>query len=335
MRGDQLSRQWRLVQLLSRSAGLTLQQLRAELGTSKRTVQRDIAVLEQAGFPVVSEDRNGTVRWKLMQGFPVASSVAFTMPELMALYFGRGMMKPLQGTAMYEAVESGLAKIGANIPAQGHALLRNFDQSIAISHTGWKDYRNSGQVMDSLNRAVSHHFTTEILYRGLQDRASRRRRVDPYIVWFTGGTLYLIAWDHSAKDYRSFAVERIKEVKVTNRRYEPDSGFDFEKLQKTAFSTMFGETQHVVIRFSADQAPYVKERTWHPSQTLTDEPDGGVVLEMDVASLWEVKRWLIGWGGDAVVLAPGELYSEIQNECKRVLRPRTSSTESKEWKKNQ
>lgn len=39
-RGDQLTRQWMLVRLLSSRGGRTLAQLQAELGVGKRTVQR-------------------------------------------------------------------------------------------------------------------------------------------------------------------------------------------------------------------------------------------------------------------------------------------------------
>lgn len=51
-RGDQLTRQWTLVRMLSGRLGRTLAQLSGELRVTKRTVQRDIVVLEAAGFPV-------------------------------------------------------------------------------------------------------------------------------------------------------------------------------------------------------------------------------------------------------------------------------------------
>ena len=62
---------WKLRPSLDRKVGDPLAQLRAELGTSKRTVQRDIGDLERAGFPVVSETRNGTIFWHFIEGFCV------------------------------------------------------------------------------------------------------------------------------------------------------------------------------------------------------------------------------------------------------------------------
>jgi len=46
MRGDQLIRQWKIVSLLSGRAGRSLDQIKGELGVTKRTIQRDIDVLE-------------------------------------------------------------------------------------------------------------------------------------------------------------------------------------------------------------------------------------------------------------------------------------------------
>ena len=67
-RGDQLARQWTLVRLLPGRMGRTLAQLKAELGVGKRRVQRDISVLESAGFPITSESRNGAIFWHFVEG---------------------------------------------------------------------------------------------------------------------------------------------------------------------------------------------------------------------------------------------------------------------------
>jgi predicted DNA-binding transcriptional regulator YafY len=81
---------------------------------------------------------------------------------------------------------------------------------------------------------------------------------------------------------------------------------------------IWGETQEVKIRFSALQAPYIRVRTWHPSQKIETEPDGSIILTLQVADLGEVKFWLIGFGVEAEVLTPAELGEEISRECREV-----------------
>lgn len=67
MRGDQFTRQWKiLLSLLERKNGLTVQGISEELRVSIRTVYRDLEVLDRAGVPLVQEREGRNVRWRVM-----------------------------------------------------------------------------------------------------------------------------------------------------------------------------------------------------------------------------------------------------------------------------
>jgi predicted DNA-binding transcriptional regulator YafY len=319
-RGNQLTRQWKLVQLLAGRLGRTLVQLAAELGVAKRTVQRDIEVLTEAGFPVTSDMRNGTVFWHFMEGFHAEVPIALTLTEQMALYFSKGLFKPLQGTPIYESLESAIQKIGSQLPAQSFKFLRGLDQGIAVSSFGWKDYSHSKEVIDALTRAVFNKFTVRILHRAPSRDRAIEREVDPYKLWYVNNGLYLVGHDYKENDLRTFAVDRIQSAKLTNRRFEIPPDFNFEEFRQTAFNVIWGEPQEVKIRFSPSQAPYICERTWHQSQQIETERDGSIILTLKVADLAEVKRWLIGFGAAAEVLGPADLQEEIKVECLGIIR---------------
>jgi predicted DNA-binding transcriptional regulator YafY len=316
-RGDQLTRQWRLVQLLAGRTGRTLAQFQAELAVSKRTVQRDLGDLQAAGFPVVSEPRNGTVFWHFIEGFRAEAALSLTLPEMMALYFSRGLLKPLQGTGLYDALESAMHKIGAALPAQGHNLLNALGAGIHVSSFGSKDFTRSSVIVQVLTKGVLHHYTIEISHTvpGYDDAVLRK--VDPYKLWYVNNGLYVVGFDHRSQELRVFAVHRINSASVTNSRFEVPDSFNFDEFTKSAFQIVGGEAQHVAIRFRADQAPYVKERTWHSSQKITPQDDGSVILEMDVADLGEVKRWLIGFGSAAEAISPDTLVKDIRDSLLR------------------
>ncbi len=323
-RGDQLSRQWKLVRLLSGKLGRSLAQLRAELGVSKRTVQRDIEGLERARFPIVSETRDGTVVWRFIEGFSVESPVSLTLTELMALYYSRGLLSPLQGTDIYDSIESAMQKIGATLPAESLRLMRELEGAVAVSTSGWKDYSRSREIMDKLTKAVLHRYTARLEHTAVGYEEPVSREVDPYKLWYVNNGLYLVGHDHRSEELRVFAVERITSASLTNRRFDPSS-FDFEKFSQSAFVMIGGEAQEVEIRFSKDQAPYVRERTWHPSQSIETKANGSVVLRLRVADLGEVKRWLIGFGAEAAVLKPSSLRREIAAECARMNKRKASA----------
>ncbi len=90
MRGDQFTRQWKiLLSLLERKTGLTVQGLAEELGASIRTVYRDLEVLDRAGVPLVQEREGRNVRWRVMNttfsGFGRGLGLSFTTLEVEAL----------------------------------------------------------------------------------------------------------------------------------------------------------------------------------------------------------------------------------------------------------
>jgi predicted DNA-binding transcriptional regulator YafY len=68
---------------------------------------------------------------------------------------------------------------------------------------------------------------------------------------------------------------------------------------------------YVRIRFSADQARYIRERRWADEQTLEDEGDGAVILSLHTSGWWDVKRWVLSFGCSAEVLEPEDLRNEM------------------------
>jgi proteasome accessory factor B len=290
------------------------------LGVTKRTVQRDIEVLSEAGFPITSDMRNGTVFWHLIEGFHAEAPISLTLTEQMALYFSTGLFKPLQGTPIYESLESAMQKIGSQLPAQSFKFLRGLDQGIAVSSFGWKDYSHSKEVIDTLTRAVFNKFTVLITHHAPYREKSTEREVDPYRIWYVNNGLYLVGHDHKENALRTFAVERIQSARLTNRRFEIPPDFNFDEFRKTAFNVIWGEPQEVKIRFSPSQAPYIRERTWHPGQKSETCDDGCVIVTLHVGDLGEVKRWLIGFGAEAHVIEPKTLLRDIKADCAQMAR---------------
>jgi len=63
----------------------------------------------------------------------------------------------------------------------------------------------------------------------------------------------------------------------------------------------------VRLRFAADIAYLIRERTWHPGQTLSDNPDGSVELAFTAAGQREILSWVYSFLPHVQVLAPAEL----------------------------
>jgi predicted DNA-binding transcriptional regulator YafY len=74
----------------------------------------------------------------------------------------------------------------------------------------------------------------------------------------------------------------------------------------------------VRIQFDAAAAFYIRERRWHPSQTLKDLPAGGVEMSMRLSDLEEVERWVLSWGTHATVMEPVKLQASLHGTIEQL-----------------
>jgi hypothetical protein len=90
-RGREIVRQWSVLKQVASAADWTVPKLAAEHGVSTRTIYRDLAALQAAGFPLYDEERDGTKFWRLDKWpFGHLHDTGFTFPELCAFYIHRG-----------------------------------------------------------------------------------------------------------------------------------------------------------------------------------------------------------------------------------------------------
>jgi predicted DNA-binding transcriptional regulator YafY len=113
---------------------------------------------------------------------------------------------------------------------------------------------------------------------------------------------------------RTFAVERVQKMEVLEDGFEVPSDFNPSEYARSAFGISGGEARTVELLFRPAMAGYIRERTWHESQRLVDEPDGSVRLTMEVAPGFELKAWVKGFLPNVTVEGPASLREEIARE---------------------
>ncbi|HUU00536.1 MAG TPA: WYL domain-containing protein [Myxococcota bacterium] len=312
MRGDQLSRQWQLIQLLlQRRAGMSAAEIAAELNWSVRNIYRDLQALQQAGFPLFNERAGRKVRWAFIEGFRHATSIPFTADELMAIEAARRMMRPLAGTVLAESLEAAMAKIRAQLPEQVCRYLEKYRGSFADVGGPLHDYGRIQAIVHVLKEAITSQESVELTYKAFSTGDSKRRVVDPYGLFHHDGTLYMVGHCHLRKALRNFALDRVRMPSPTGKKFERPDDFDLESYMADAFGAYLGPAEEVILQFEADAARYIKESVWHPSQELRVLEDGGCLLELRVPVSDEIARWILGWTPSCEVLKPAALREKV------------------------
>ena len=99
-RNQEVIRQWKVLHALETARhGVAIDALADELGVTTRTIRRDLAALQEAGFPLYDEkDDDGRVRWRLEGQVLKGLETGFTLAELCALYLSRNLLESVAGT---------------------------------------------------------------------------------------------------------------------------------------------------------------------------------------------------------------------------------------------
>jgi proteasome accessory factor B len=316
-RGDQLARQWRLLQLIDRPAGVTVEDAASELDCTVRTVWRDVRVLEKANFPIYDErssDGRRTV-FRVTEDFKRRIPLSLTLPEVAALVMSRGLLTPLGASVLGPAVASAFDRITGVLAKDALKLLGEMRDIVGVRMVGAKLQAPAAEHVPAIQQALVGRKALRLRYHAFQRDEETEREVDPYHLTYFNGGLYLIACCHLRDAVRIFAVERVRAVTPLRRGFEPPRDFRPAEYLDKAWGILQGDLVTVRVVFAKALARYIAERLWHPSQKLRELPDGRVELTLRVADTLEVRRWILGFGTQAEVTDPATLREALQREA--------------------
>ncbi len=290
--------------------------LALELEVSERTIYQDRQFLvDRLGAPLAYDRGRGG--WYYTDATWVLPSIMVTEGELLAFFLSVEAARRCLGTPFEAALRSAVAKITGSLRAPVEVNLEELRECYAFASLPTLGARED--FLLDLHRAIQERRQVRIHYYTASRGCWQERVVDPYHLYNRGGDWYLIAFDHLRSAYRTFHTGRVDRWEVLASGFTRDSGFRLEEWMAQAFQLERGEEPvEVAVCFDAYQARYIRERRWHPTQTVEELPDGGLILRFRTGGLAEVRRWVMGYGSHAEVLAPESLREEVAAEARAV-----------------
>ncbi|MBI1736156.1 MAG: WYL domain-containing transcriptional regulator [Candidatus Rokubacteria bacterium] len=301
---------------------LTVEDAARELRCTVRTVWRDLAVLQEAHFPIYNEKAPDGRRglWRVDEDFKRRLPLKLTLSELAALVMSRELVAPLGASVLGPSVASAFDHVAAVLPRDALALLARMRDVVGVRLVGAKLQAPATEHVPEIQRALVERRRLHLVYHAFARDEETRREVDPYHLTYYEGGLYLIAYCHLREAVRIFAVERIRGLRTLARRFEPPRDFDPREYLDKAWGILQGDLVKVRVLFAAPLARHLQEKLWHPSQKFRELPDGRVELSLRVADTLEVRRWILGFGTQAEVVEPESLRDALRQEAEGVAR---------------
>jgi len=176
-------------------------------------------------------------------------------------------------------------------------------------------------IFDKLEQAIRERITTEIKYYAFHTNEILLKKIDPLHLKNFKGNWYLIAYSHSDRDMQIYSLSRILDLKHLRHNFKAHTDFDIDEYFKTSLGMYLGKKNYSIkIKFSPYQAKWIREKKWHHSQRIKELKGGGLILEMELSNLEEIKRWVLKYGKECEVLAPKELRTTIKEELEEGLK---------------
>ena len=316
---DKTARLLRVVHILEAygEQGVKPEEIARQTDMAKRTVYRDLRAIEaELGIPVWSEDG----RWGVAAG-AFLPPLRLTTQEAMAVVLSARLMT--RYADKYDPnLASAFQKLEAGLP---EALREHVERAVAVLSERGVDPAFNRRLAD-LTQAWADRRVVEFRYAPATydgvDREPRHARVRPYLLQpsLTTHALYLMGLDETRGALRTFKIERIVDLRVTNDRFAAPASDELERVLRRAWDIIGDQDEvTVVLRFAPSVAARVQEATWHPTQEVREEPDGSLRWTARVAGTIEVRLWVLSWGDEVEVLEPPELREDVAARLRRAL----------------
>lgn len=317
------SRTLRLLSLLQTHRYWPGQELAGRLEVSVRTLRRDIDRLRELGYPVRANRG-------LEGGYQLAAGAA--LPPLVvdddeAVALAVGMQSAIGGAVpgMEESAVRAWAKVVQVMPARLRKRVEALQQvTVPLQwRTSDNDRGLDHALLITVAQSCRDSERLEFDYVA-RDENSTHRRVEPHRLVSVGRRLYLVAFDLTRQDWRSFRVDRMTDPQQVRMPFRPREIPGGDPAEFVRAGLRRPSTQIVVeLEVHAD-AEYVRSRIgqWAEIEPV-DENRTAARIEAD-SFAWVVMG-LIALEAEATVVEPAEFRDYLTVHGNRLLRTAKSA----------
>jgi len=279
-----------------------------------RTVRRDVERLRTLGYQVAaSAGKGGGYRLGGGQAMP---PLLLSDDETVAVAMGL-LTSALGGVSgLEEAALSAFTKLEQLVPAPLRGRIESLQRSTVALASGRATV--DAQRLALLASACRDREQLKLDYQA-RDDARSTRLVEPHRLVCAGARWYLICWDTTRADWRTFRLDRIHRASRTGGRFierslpRPPSEFVSDSLGSAPYR------YQAKVRFLGP-ASYVAERSSPSAGRLEPESERSCVLHTGSMSLDQLALHVAMKGIDFEIIEPPALAGHVRELGQRCLR---------------
>jgi predicted DNA-binding transcriptional regulator YafY len=289
-----------ILNLLRSRRNLNARKLAEECEVTERSIYRDIVALSEANVPIYYD--NG---YKLASG-NFLPPLNFSFDEYHCLKLALES-SPLAKTAKYRQLLHMIkTKVEAGLSDPVKQQKKFIPETTHIAIATSLAQKRGEQYYSTIEEAITSWKCLELKYDSIES-GSTERVVEPYFIIFRGRAFYFVAFCRLRKDFRTFRIDRVLDVRILNETFNKRDDINPESYFEGSWELFSGEPIEVVARFRGAAARVIASGKHHPSETIERINEDEVEYKVVTRGLVEIQRWLLGFGSEVEVLEPPQM----------------------------
>lgn len=303
-------------QLASSAEGLTLDEIADTAEVGRRTAERMRDAVEVVFGPLEWIDDGRKKRFRIVARGLGSFAVAPTSEELLELEnAARGYEKkkdPLRASIL----RSLITKINSSLRAADRRRLSTDVDALVRAESlarqvGPRPYAEP-QTLSLIRQALLSQRVINFTYQ-TDESSTRSRTVIPYGLIFAA-RYYLVGCLQNKKEPVLFRLDRIKNIKITEEFGAPPETFSLDDYANRSFAVYQEVPEQIVLKFKPSVVEDAKAYIFHPTQELTTDNDGSLIVSFKAGGLMQIAHHLLTWGDSVSVIEPARLNQIIIDE---------------------
>ena len=168
-------------------------------------------------------------------------------------------------------------------------------------------------IVDAMRESVALSMT----YHSFHREEPSTFEVEPYCVKLFEQRWYMLAKSERYDDLRIYALDRIKALEPTERKFKLPKKFDAAKFFEDYYGIIISDDDYdvcpVALLADAKQSNYLRTLPLHHSQVEVERNDKYSIFEYRLCPTFDFRQKVLSMGGSIEVLAPQELVYQFNS----------------------
>lgn len=174
-----------------------------------------------------------------------------------------------------------------------------------------------------LLHAIKNRLQIKFTYQKFWEEELSQRLVEPYALKEFKNRWYIMAKDSKDNNIKSFALDRLTNLEITNLNYQYPDNYSIEQSYRYCFGIISPndeEPQDIILSFDPFQGKYIKTLPLHDTQQVLVDNDEEMKIKLKLCLTHDLLMELLSFGDNVKIIEPLELAVKVQQEHEKAFK---------------